>query len=74
MEKRRQGNGEPVHINYLMHQSGNGWQIADVYLNGTITELATRRSEFSGILKAQGINGLIAALNSKATSLGARAL
>ena len=62
--------GQPTHINYLMRND----KIADVYLNGTISELATRRSEFSGILKAQGINGLIAALNSKATSLGARSL
>jgi phospholipid transport system substrate-binding protein len=68
-----QSDGEKVHINYLMHQSGSGWRIADVYLNGTISELATRRSEFSSILQNQGINGLIAALNSKATLLGARA-
>jgi phospholipid transport system substrate-binding protein len=62
--------GDPVHINYLMRQNGGGaWQIADVYLNGTISELATRRSEFSGILKTQGINGLIAALNNKAAAL-----
>ncbi|HWB50568.1 MAG TPA: ABC transporter substrate-binding protein [Stellaceae bacterium] len=62
-------NGEPVHINYLMRQNQGGWQIADVYLNGTISELATRRSEFSGILKTQGINGLITALNNKAAAL-----
>jgi phospholipid transport system substrate-binding protein len=62
-------NGEPVHVNYLMRQNGGGWQIADVYLNGTISELATRRSEFSGILKSQGINGLITALNNKAAAL-----
>jgi phospholipid transport system substrate-binding protein len=61
--------GDPVHINYLMRQNGGAWQIADVYLNGTISELATRRSEFSSILKTQGINGLIAALNSKAAAL-----
>jgi phospholipid transport system substrate-binding protein len=57
--------GELVHINYLMRDN----KIADVYLNGTISELATRRSEFSGILKTQGINGLIAALNNKAAAL-----
>jgi phospholipid transport system substrate-binding protein len=57
--------GEAVHINYLMRSD----KIADVYLNGTISELATRRSEFSGILKASGINGLIAALNGKAAAL-----
>ena len=61
--------GDAVHINYLMRQNGSAWQIADVYLNGTISELATRRSEFSGILKTQGINGLIQALNNKAAAL-----
>jgi phospholipid transport system substrate-binding protein len=62
-------NGEPVNVNYLMRQNGGSWQVADVYLNGTISELATRRSEFSGILRAQGINGLITALNNKAAAL-----
>jgi phospholipid transport system substrate-binding protein len=57
--------GDPVHINYLMRDN----KIADVYLNGTISELATRRSEFGAILKAQGINGLITALNNKAAAL-----
>jgi phospholipid transport system substrate-binding protein len=63
--------GEPVEINYLMRQSAAGWQIADIYLNGTISELATRRSEFASILQSQGINGLIASLNGKANALGA---
>jgi len=61
--------GEPVHINYLMRQNGGGWQIADVYLDGTISELATRRSEFGSILRTQGINGRITALNNKAAAL-----
>jgi len=61
--------GDPVRVNYLMRQNGGAWQIADVYLNGTISELATRRSEFGAILKTQGINGLIQALNNKAAAL-----
>jgi phospholipid transport system substrate-binding protein len=61
--------GDAVHINYLMRQNGASWQIADVYLNGTISELATRRSEFGSILKTQGINGLIQSLNNKAAAL-----
>lgn len=63
--------GEPVHINYLMRQTARGWQIADIYLNGTISELATRRSEFASILRTGGIDGLIATLNGKAAALGA---
>jgi len=66
-------NGEPVNINYLVRQNGGSWQIADVYLDGTISELATRRSEFASILRTRGINGLIAMLNTKADALSARA-
>ena len=62
-------NGQPVNINYLMRDNGGVWQIADVYLDGTISELATRRSEFASILRTQGINGLIQALNVKADTL-----
>lgn len=61
--------GEPVNVNYLMRQNGGIWQIADVYLDGTISELATRRSEFASILRTRGINGLIDTLNTKANSL-----
>jgi len=65
-------NGEPVQISYLLRQNGAAWQIIDVYLNGTISELATRRSEFGSILRAQGIDGLIVTLNAKADTLAAR--
>jgi phospholipid transport system substrate-binding protein len=66
-------NGEPVGINYLMRREGAGWEIADVYLDGTISELAIRRSEFAEILRGRGIGGLIAALNRKANMLSANA-
>src|ERR1700680_4355227 len=33
-------NGEPENLNYLMRPNGSMWQIADLYLNGTISELA----------------------------------
>ena len=61
--------GEPVAINYLVHDNTVGHQIRDVYLSGTISELATRRSEFAGLLRSGGIDGLIAALNKKADDL-----
>jgi phospholipid transport system substrate-binding protein len=62
-------NGEPVKVDYLMRQAGGAWLISDIYLDGTISELATRRSEFAGIIRAQGVDGLIAALNRKADIL-----
>ncbi len=62
-------NGEPVKVDYMMRRNGEGWLISDVYLDGAISEVATRRSEFAAILKADGIDGLIAALNRKADML-----
>ena len=59
-------NGELVTVNYMMHRNGNSWLISDIYLDGAISEVATRHSEFAAILKSQGIDGLIAALNRKA--------
>src|SRR5271154_6491142 len=56
---------DPVTINYLMRQNGGLWQISDVYLDGTISQLATQRSEFQSILQRKGFDGLIAALNHK---------
>ena len=62
-------NGEPVAINYVVHDNDNAWQIRDIYLSGSISELATRRSDFANILRTSGIDGLIASLNKKADDL-----
>jgi phospholipid transport system substrate-binding protein len=64
-------NGELVNVDYTMRRNGNIWLISDVYLDGAISEVATRRSEFAAILRSQGIDGLIAALNRKADILTA---
>ena len=64
-------NGELVTVDYMMHRNGNSWLISDIYLDGAISEVATRHSEFAAILKSQGIDGLIAALNRKADILTA---
>jgi phospholipid transport system substrate-binding protein len=64
-------NGEPVKVDYMMRRNGEGWLISDVYLDGAISEVATRRSEFAAVLKKEGIDGLIAALNRKADILTA---
>jgi phospholipid transport system substrate-binding protein len=64
-------NGERVKVDYMMRRSGDSWLISDIYLDGAISEVATRHSEFAAILKSQGIDGLIAALNRKADILTA---
>jgi phospholipid transport system substrate-binding protein len=62
-------NGEPVSVNYILHDNDHAWQIRDAYLSGSISELATRRSEFANILRVSGIDGLITSLNKKADDL-----
>jgi ABC-type transporter MlaC component len=61
-------NGEPVEVDYVMRQNGESWLIADIYLDSAISEVATRRSEFAAILKAQGIDGLSRRSTARPTS------
>ena len=64
-------NGELVKVDYMMRRNGDSWLISDIYLDGAVSEVATRCFEFAAILKSQGIDGLIAALNRKADILTA---
>jgi phospholipid transport system substrate-binding protein len=61
--------GEVVEINYRLRQVDAVWKIIDVYLNGTVSEVALRRSEYSSILGRSGVDGLISALEEKIQEL-----
>jgi phospholipid transport system substrate-binding protein len=61
--------GEPVGVDYLLRQNDGVWQIADVYLDGAISQLATQRSEFGAILRRDGFDGLLATLHRKVNLL-----
>ena len=55
----------PIAINYRMRQNGDGWRIIDVYLNGTVSELALRRSEYAAVLQRDGFDKLVASIDEK---------
>jgi phospholipid transport system substrate-binding protein len=55
-------NGESTRLDYLMDRSG---RILDVYLDGSISQLAVHHSEFHSILQREGTDGLVMALNRK---------
>lgn len=61
--------GEPVELDYLLRDSDGVWRIIDVYLSGTVSELATRRSEFSAVLRRGGPEALVDALQQKTAEL-----
>jgi len=60
-----QPGGRTVSINYLVR----GGRVIDVYLNGTISELATRRDEFASIVASGGADGLIKRMQDRTQSL-----
>lgn len=62
-------NGEVTQLNYRLRPVDGEWKIIDVYLNGTVSELALRRSEYSSLIQREGLDSLIVALNQKITNL-----
>jgi phospholipid transport system substrate-binding protein len=57
------GSSGPVSINYRMRENGGSWKVIDVYFNGTISQLTTRRSDFASTLASGGPRALAAHLN-----------
>ena len=66
------GGNAPIPFVYRMHMSANGWKAIDVYLNGVISQLATRRSDFSSTLQSGGPTALAEKVNALADSLLSR--
>jgi phospholipid transport system substrate-binding protein len=60
-----QPQGEVVQLNYRLRSANGSWKIIDVYLNGTVSELALRRSEYASLIKREGWNAVIAALDQR---------
>ena len=61
--------GNTTTLNYLMHEASPGWKVLDVYLSGTVSELATRRSEFASILKSGSAGALVDSLRQRTDKL-----
>jgi len=62
-----------VDLNYRLRQSGGNWRIIDVFLSGTISQLANYRSEFSTTLRTKGADGLVALIDQKVAALQPKA-
>jgi phospholipid transport system substrate-binding protein len=56
--------GQPLPIDFSMHQTPEGWKVYDITVEG-VSLVLTYRSEFDAIVKQQGIDGLIKALATK---------
>ena len=61
----------PVMLNYLVKKDEKGaYRIVDVFLDGAISELATRRSEFGSIARRDGIEALVNSISDKSKHMG----
>jgi len=60
---------KPVALDYRLHKGNDGWRIIDVYADSTISELATRRSEFAAVLAQGGVPVLLEKLRQRTQAL-----
>jgi len=63
------GDGTRNAIDYVVHETEGGWSITDVLFNGSISQVAVRRSELVPIFRQNGLDGLINVLDTKAAAL-----
>ena len=62
--------GEATKLNFRMRQApGDGWKIVDVFYEGSISSIATQRSDFAGAVKAGGAPALLKKLDDQAARL-----
>lgn len=61
---------KPVSFIYRVRLDAQGrWKIIDILLDGTLSQLATRRAEFSSVLKEGGAPALIKVMQQKISQL-----
>ena len=60
---------EAVDLNYRLRPDNGAWKVIDVFLSGTISQLANYRSEFAATLRSQGPDALVATIEQKVKDL-----
>jgi len=60
---------EPVDLNYRLRQENGDWKVIDVFLSGTISQLANYRSEFATTLRTKGPDALVTLIDQKVSEL-----
>ena len=61
--------GKHIRLDYLMREADKHWRIIDIFAKGSISELSTRRSEYSSALGNGGFDGLMATFEQRIADL-----
>lgn len=64
-----QPDDDDVELTYRLRETPDGWKVIDCYLNGTVSEIALRRSEYGSVLRRDGFEALVTAVNRKSEQL-----
>jgi phospholipid transport system substrate-binding protein len=62
---------ETTELDYRLHQTPKGPKVIDIYLKGTVSQLALQRSDFTSVLERGGLDGLTTTIRSKIDDLAA---
>ena len=57
-------NGDKISLDYLLLNGGDRWRIVDIFLK-RISELATRASEYTSVIRRKGVDALIDSLEKR---------
>lgn len=60
---------DPISLAYRMRETKDGWKVIDVYYMGSISQLATQRSDFSATLAGGGADAFIRKLGDLSAKL-----
>jgi phospholipid transport system substrate-binding protein len=63
--------GESVAIDYLLRERAGAWRVVDVFLDSKYSELALKRSEYTGVIENDGFEALIDSLQKRIAALAA---
>ena len=58
-----------MRLDYRLRPVDGKWKIIDIYMDGTVSELALRRSQYSSLIRREGLEALITALEEKIDAL-----
>jgi phospholipid transport system substrate-binding protein len=73
LNRLTKGNGGTVDLNFLMREAKGRWRIVDVFLDAKFSELAIKRSEYTAVVKRDGVSGLIAIMEQKISNFATSA-
>ena len=62
---------ENVTLDYLLHETDEKWRIINVIANG-VSDLSLKRADYGAVIKAQGLDGLMARLNEQISDFASK--